>query len=68
MITNSMGGRLIEDHIVNNSSYRAYEENKSDIKIIEHEYPNHTGNNTTVEKFEVIREDMDTIKDSFYSP
>jgi hypothetical protein len=26
------------------------------------------GNNTTVEKFEVIREDMDNIKDSFYSP
>ena len=47
----------MDDNMVNNSSYRGYEENKSDIKIIEHEYPNHTGNNTTVEKFEVIRED-----------
>lgn len=61
-------GRMIDENIVNNSSYRAYEENKSDIKIIEHEYPNHTDNNTTDEKFEVIKEDMDTIKDSFYSP
>jgi len=68
LIVSGLGGKIVDDNYVNNSSYRAYEENKSDIKIIEHEYPNHMGNNTTVEKFEVIREDMDTIKDSFYSP
>ncbi len=44
-----------------NSSYRAFiEENKSDIKIIEND------NNASVEKFEVIREDV--RGDSFYSP
>jgi hypothetical protein len=68
LLASGIGARIMDEGVVNNSSYRAYEENKSDIKIIEHEYPNHHGNNTTVEKFEVIREDMDTIKDSFYSP
>ena len=67
LLASGIGGRT-DDNFVNSSSYRGYEENKSDIKIIEHEYPNHMGNNTTVEKFEVIREDGDTMKDSFYSP
>ena len=54
------------DDMVNDSSYRAFvEENKSEAKIIEHEFHPHHTQNGTDEKFEVIRED---IKDSFYSP
>ncbi len=57
--------RRTDENTGANSSYRAFiEENKSDIKIIEHDL----ANNTTVEKFEVIREDDTLVKDSFYSP